>query len=110
MPDSVVKFKIDVREKYPTRAYNTILDDTLNKYFLPLTSYYAIQDVDTNEYIIDFDTTYTQISRDQNHSYFNLYMNGFEPERYYKVLVKSVFNNQTYIYDDKLYFKVVNNI
>jgi hypothetical protein len=108
-PDSVVQFKIDVRETYPPRQYNTLLDNTLNKFYLPDLSFYAIQDLDTNEYIIDFDTTYTQISRNLSCSFFNLNMNGFEPERYYKVLVKSIFGGQTRIYDDKLYFKVINN-
>ena len=109
LPDSVMKFRIDVREKYPPRRYNSVLDDTLDQYYLPTNSFYAIQDVDTNEYIIDFDTTYTKISKDTQSSYFTLHMNGLEPERYYKIVVKSIFNGQTHIYDDKLLFKVINN-
>ena len=73
---------------------------------MPTASYYAIQDVDTNEYIIDFDETFTQISADSNSSYFTLYMNGFEPERYYKVLIKTHVAGNTYIIDEQQYFKV----
>ena len=41
-------------------------------------------------------------------NYFDVYMNGLEPERYYKILVKTVINNSTLILDDNYYFKVIN--
>ena len=39
--------------------------------------------------------------------YFNLYMNGLQPERYYRVLLKHINEDGTTIYDNKYYFKVV---
>ena len=33
-------------------------------------------------------------------------MNGLEPERYYKILVKTIHNNTTEIIDNDLLFKV----
>ena len=66
------------------------------------------KDLDTNEYVIDFDSDYTRISADSTNSYFDIYMNGLEPERYYKILVKATVDGSTTIYDENLIFKVVN--
>jgi len=35
-----------------------------------------------------------------------LYMNGLEPDRYYKVQIKSQIDGGIYIYDDDFYFKI----
>ena len=48
-----------------------------------------VKDLDTNEYVINFDSTYTKISSDSTSNYFDIYMNGLEPERYYKILISS---------------------
>ena len=45
----------------------------MTNYALPENSYYAIKDLDTNEMVIDFDTTYTKLSCDTSGSYFKLY-------------------------------------
>ena len=107
LQDSVQKFRINVKRKYPIRTYRTQSEFVVN-YYLPENSYYAIKDLDTNEFIIDFDPIYTKISRDQTSNYFNIYMNGLEPERYYSILIKSEYDNIVNIIDDKLYFKVIN--
>jgi hypothetical protein len=80
-------FTVNARDKYPARAFTTSSIYTVNK-ALPSSSYWALQDVKTEEMVVDFDSTYTKISCDSNGSYFPIYMNGLEPERYYKVLVK----------------------
>lgn len=105
--DSVQKFRIYSRPQYPTRVFQTSSLYTTN-YYLPTASYYAVKDLDTNEFVIDFDTTYTQISADSESSFFTIYMNGLEPERYYQILVKTTIDGSTLILDDENYFKVVN--
>lgn len=100
------KFLINARDKYPVRTFTTSSWYTTNK-ALPQNSYWAIQDVKTEDMIIDFDTTYTKISCDATSSYFDLYMNGLEPERYYKVLIKTTFDTgESYEVDNNLIFKV----
>ena len=106
-PESINRFRIECRPKYPTRVYQTSSIYTTN-YYLPTASYYAIKDLDTNEYIIDFDDKYTQISTDSNSSYFDIYMNGLQPERYYKILIKTTISGSTMILDDNYYFKIIN--
>jgi hypothetical protein len=64
--------------------------------------------LDTDEFVINFDTQYTQISSDINGNYFDVYMNGLEPERYYKILIKTIIDGSTLIFDDHYYFKIVN--
>lgn len=105
--DSIQKFYINCRPQFPTRTYQTASAYTTNHY-LPTASYYAIKDLDTNEFIIDFDTNCTQISADEDGSYFKLYMNGLEPERYYQILIKTTIKDSTLILDDNYYFKIIN--
>jgi hypothetical protein len=106
-PDSINKFRIYSAPEYPARVFSTSSFYTKN-YYLPESSSYAIKDLDTNEYIIDFDNIYTKLSMDTVSSYFTLYMNGLEPERYYKILIKTIFQGQTIIVDDNYYFKIIN--
>lgn len=103
--NSETKFRVGVRPKYPIRTYQTS-SNFITNFYLPINSSYAIKDVDTNEFIINFDDTYTKISRDINENFFKVYMNGLEPERYYKILVKTTHNNITEIIDNDLLFKV----
>jgi len=101
------KFRINARDKYPTRVFTTSSLYTTNK-ALPQTSYWALQDVKTEDMVINFDTSYTKISCDSTSSYFNMYMNGLEPERYYKVLIRTdLADGESWEVDNNLIFKVV---
>ena len=104
-----VKFRVYAREKYPQRIYAT---STLYKYnkCLPTSSYYSIIDLNTNLKIVDFDDIATKLSIDGTSSFFRLYMNGLEPDRYYKIQIKSIIDGGTYIFDDDYYFKVMQTV
>ena len=105
--ESINRFRVNARPTYPIRTFQTS-SYYLNNYALPEASYYAIKDLDTDEFVIDFDTDYTKISCDPTGSYFDIYMNGLEPERYYKILIQTTLDNSTVVYDNNYYFKVVN--
>jgi len=105
--DSIEKIRINSRPQYPQRTFQTASIYTTN-FYLPTASFYAVKDLDTNEFVIDFDTTYTKISADSESSYFTLYMNGLEPERYYQILIKTNIGGETLVLDDHYYFKVIN--
>jgi hypothetical protein len=106
-PTSINKFNLNVSPLYPNRTYQTSsLFTNLN--YLPTSSYYAIKDLATNEFVVNFDNQYTQISSDSIGNYFSVYMSGLEPERYYKILIKTIINGSTLIFDDNYYFKVIN--
>ena len=105
--ESINDFRINARPLFPPRTFTTESNYTVN-YALPTSSYYAIKDLDTNEYVVDFDKEFTQISCDATSSYFTVYMNGLEPERYYNILIQTEVDGQTIVMDENYYFKVVN--
>mgnify|MGYP007112315013 CR=1 FL=1 len=47
--------------------------------------------------------------KDEKGSYFDIYMDGLQPERYYRVLVKSVIDGTTAVINKDNVFKVVRN-
>jgi len=104
---SISKFRVYSRPEYPARTFSTSSYYTQN-YYLPTSSYYAVKDLYTNEYVVDFDSIYTKLSADSTSSYFTLYMDGLQPERYYKILIKTVLDGNTVILDDNYYFKIIN--
>ena len=105
--ESVNRFRLNVRPEFPIRTFKTTSLYTEN-FALPSASYYAIKDLDTNEFVVDFDDNFTKISCDNTSNFFDVYMNGLEPERYYKILVKTTINGSIIVKDEDYYFKVIN--
>ena len=105
--ESVNRFRVNSRPEYPPQIWVTSSVNTYN-YYLPTASYWAIKDLDTNEYVVDFDTTYTKLSVDASGSYFDVYMNGLEPERYYEILIQTTIKGSTIVFANNYYFKVIN--
>ena len=104
--ESIPRLRFAAMPKYPDRAFLTASLYTTN-YFLPESqSLYAIKDTETNEFVIEFDNEYTRISADDTSSYFDLYCNGLEPERYYTILVKTSIGGQVKVFDENIMFKV----
>ena len=99
------RFRMLARPKYPTRTFTTS-SIYLNEYKLSSGSYFGIKDESTGEMIVDFDTSFTKVSVDDTSNYFDFYMNSLEPERHYRLLVKTVVNDSTIVIDNKNIFKV----
>ena len=102
------RFELTVRPKYPVRTFSTA-SSYLTNHRLPASSYWGLRDENTEEMVIDFDTTFTKISASPSSSYFDVYMEGLEPERYYRLLLKTSINGSTNIIDEGIIFKVVRN-
>ena len=101
------QFRISARDQYPTRRFQTTSLYLDNK-ALPSSSYWSIKDLDTEEIVVDYDVSYTKISCDSSGNYFDVYMNGLEPERYYKILIKIVLNSGEILeIDNNSVFKIV---
>ena len=114
--NSKVKFRFVGRELYPTRGFSTT-PATLTVKTLPSGSqsmgqgtYYSVVDTITEDVIIPFGTG-SIVSCDSTGNYFNMWMNGFMPERYYKFQIKVVSGSgadeTSQVYDDDFTFKVV---
>tara|TARA_R100000030_G_scaffold10331_1_gene7036 strand:- start:4299 stop:5462 length:1164 start_codon:yes stop_codon:yes gene_type:complete len=99
------KFRLNVRELYPTRKFVTSSNFLDVKYFTSK-SYYSLVDYATEEVIIPFGEE-SKLSADSEGMYFKLYMQGLQEERYYKLLFKHENNDGIQVYDDNYYFKVV---
>ena len=102
------RFRIHARPKYPTRTYTTSSAYTSN-YTLPTASYWGLRDENTEEMVFDFDNNYTKISADNTSNYFDIYMDGLQPERYYRLLLKTEIDGTTSVIDNDQVFKVVRN-
>jgi len=101
------KFRINARDKYPVRQFTTASLYVNNK-ALPQNSYWAIKDLKTEEMVIDFDDDYTKISCDSMGNYLMLYTGGLQPERYYKILIKTALSTgETIIVDTNNTIKIV---
>ena len=117
--DDKVKFRVSPRPRYVTKTFNTSVQ-TLTGSFIPEGSgSYSIIDVATNETIIPFspftpslsanstDTGSSYLSCDGTSNYFVQWMNGFHPNRIYKIIYKLKFDdNQEILYDDDFEFKL----
>ena len=104
----ITKFRIGVRPEFPNKQFQTS-SFYLTGERLPTSSYYSVIDSVTNETMIPFDTSGTQIDCDANGSFMKLRMDSFMPERFYKIMLKIERDggNDVQTYDD-FYFKVVN--
>ena len=99
-------FRLNVRDKYPNRTFVTS-SNYLNVGYFTTASYYSIRDAHTEEVIIPFDNEFTKLSADTDGMYFKIYMNGLQPERYYRLLFKHINNDGIEIFDNNYHFKVV---
>lgn len=102
------KIKVYANSRYPAKTYTTESYYTKN-YYLPSSSYYEIRDAHTDDVIIPFDYSGSKISCDTDGNYFNLWMNSFQPERFYRIAIKVETDNgdNVQIFDNNYYFKVV---
>ena len=102
------RFRVSARPKYPVRSFTTS-SAYLTNYALPSASYWGLRDENTEEMVVDFDTQFTKISCDSNGAFFDVYMDGLQPERYYRILVKTTLDGSTTVVDGQNIFKVVRN-
>ena len=98
------KFRLNVRELYPTRKFTTSSNYLDTKYFTSK-SFYSLVDYATEETIIPFGPT-SKLSADSEGMYFKMYMNGLQEERYYKLLFKHENEDGVRVYDENYYFKI----
>jgi hypothetical protein len=100
------RFRLTTRKRYPDRTFTTSSNQLTTQY-LPAASYYSLRDAGTDEVVIPFDTSYTKLSADSEGMYFDLYMEGLQPERYYKLMFRTDTNDGVKIFDEDYFFKVV---
>jgi len=102
------RFRLSAKPTYPPRTFTTS-SVYLTNYALPTASYWGLRDEHSEEMVVDFDSNYTKISCDSTGPYFDIYMDGLQPERYYRILIKTALDGSNTIVDNKNIFKIVRN-
>lgn len=102
--NQVYKVRTAVRYTYPPRTFST-QSAYLKALYLPENSYWALQDMKTEEMVVNFDENYTKLSADSVGNYFTLYTSGLEVNRFYRILIKTNIYSTTYgplsLYDNE---------
>ena len=109
-----VKFRVGARKRYIQKSFTTSVQTVTGSFIPEGSGSYAIKDVATNEFIVPFEdnqnVSYTQLSCDSNSNYFIQYLDGFYPDRVYKILYKLKYNDgQEQIFDNDFEFIVKRN-
>ena len=108
---SISRFRLVGRPRYNDRVFNTTPEGLTIRTLPSASTYYSIKDAVTEDVIVPFGTG-SIVSCDTESNFFNVWMNGFQPERYYKFEIKVVTgsaSSATQIvntYDDDFTFKV----
>ena len=98
--------RLSARYKYPVDTWATS-SGYLDRYRLPQDTQYAIYSAHSDDVVIDF-SDYTKLSNDTTSNYVKLHLDSFQPERYYRLMLKIPNSGSTsyQVYDEKLIFKV----
>ena len=102
----IAKIRLYSRDKYPRKSPTNLSPYQTVKY-LPETTYYTVLDAATDEIIIPYDNIYNKVSCDSTSNFIYVDMNGFMPERYYRLEFKIVDGFTEQYITDSVYFKVV---
>ncbi len=87
-------------------SFSTSVQNVTGSYIPEGSGSYSIVDIATSETIVPF-SAYTSMSCDAEGPYFIQWLNGFYPDRIYKILYKIKYNDgQEHIFDDDFEFKV----
>ncbi len=106
-----VKFRVGARKRYIQKTFSTSVQTVTGSFIPNGSGSYAIKDVATDEFIVPFEdfqgTSYTKLSCDSNSNYFIQYLDGFYPDRVYKIQLKLKYDDgQEQVFDDDFEFIV----
>jgi len=102
-----VRFRVKARERYPRKTFVTeSWSYTRVEYFLPTQSYYEVRDGWNEVQWMPF-SSYTQLSVDKTGSYFDLNLDGLEPERLYRIAFKVVQGSIERVIDNDYMFRII---
>jgi len=105
-----VRFRIGARKKHIQKTFTESVHISSGSFITDSSGSYAIKDVATNDFIIPF-SEYTSLSCDGGGMYFNQWLDGFYPDRVYKIQLKlKTDDGQEKIFDDDFEFIVKRNI
>ena len=107
---SKARFRLVGRARFPERTYSTTPANLTVKYLPSGSTYYSIKDAETEDVIVPYGTG-SKVSCDSTGNYFNLWLDGYQAERYYRLCFKVVSGSGTVdetrqYFDEGFTFKV----
>ena len=104
---SVVRINVFAREKFPLKNFVKGYQQSqyISSSLLPEETYFAIKDNASENVVLDFDE-YTKLSCDGTIHYFNLDTTTLPVERYYRILIKTIIDGETKIFDNGNIFTI----
>ncbi len=101
-----VKFRVGARKRYIQKTFSTSVQTTSGSYIPEGSGSYSILDVATGETMIPF-SAYTSMSCDSKSNYFIQWLDGFYPDRVYKIIYKLKYDDgQEHIFDNNFEFTI----
>ena len=101
-----VKFRVGARKRYIQKTFQTSVQTTTGSFIPESSGSYAIKDIATDEFIVPF-SSYTSMSCDNDSNYFIQWLDGFYPDRAYKIQLKlKTDDGQEQVFDDDFEFIV----
>lgn len=101
----VVRINLVVRDPYPLKSFDSTLRYK-NKYYLPQTTYYSIQDVQSKTTVVPFDS-YAKVDCDTNGSYITLDTTSLYSGRFYALTLKVVSGSYTKTINPDIGFSIL---
>ena len=107
---SKVKFRLVGRSRYPEKTYSTTPSNLTVKTLPSGSTFYSILDAETLDVVVPFGSG-SKVSCDSTGNYFNLWLDGYQPERYYSLRFRVQSGSNTVeesdqYYDEGFTFKV----
>ena len=81
---SKAKFRVVGKERFPEKTYASTPSGLTVKYLPSGSTFYSIIDAETEDVIVPFGSG-SLVSCDSSGNYFNINLNGYQPERYYRL-------------------------
>ena len=104
--DEKVKFRFGARKRYIQKTFSTSVQETSGSFIPEGSGSYSIVDIASGETKVPF-SFYTSMSCDSTSPYFIQWLNGFETDRIYKILIKVKYDDgQEKIFDNDFEFKI----
>jgi len=101
-----VKFRVGARKRYIQKTFSNSVQTVTGSFIPESSGSYAIKDMATDEFIVPF-SGYTSMSCDTEGPYFNQWLDGFYPDRAYKIQLKLKYDDgQEQVFDDDFEFIV----
>ena len=101
-----VKFRVGARKRYIQKSFSTSVQTVTGSFIPESSGSYAIKDIATDEFIVPF-SSYTSMSCDSKSPYFTQWLDGFYPDRAYKILLKLKYDDgQEQVFDDDFEFVI----